>query len=66
MAKGESGVRTMPEWDRFPSINTRLAAPIDRTQLEGRYPRKKTRTMGPVSLMAVYACERALTRRASA
>jgi 3-oxoacyl-[acyl-carrier-protein] synthase II len=61
MAKGESGVRTMTEWDRFPSINTRLAAPVDRTQLEGRYPRKSTRTMGPLSLMAVHASERALT-----
>ena len=41
MAKGESGVRTMHEWDRFQSINTRLAAPVGRTRLEGRYPRKK-------------------------
>ena len=60
MMRGESGVRTMAEWDRYPDINTRLAAPIVDFSIQGRYPRKSTRTMGPVSLMAVYATERAL------
>ncbi|WP_376962918.1 beta-ketoacyl-ACP synthase [Azospirillum sp. A26] len=60
MAKGESAVRTMGEWDRFHGINTRLAAPVTGFSVENRYPRKKTRTMGPVSKMAVYATEKAL------
>ena len=29
LAAGETAVRRMPEWDRFPSLNTRLAAPVD-------------------------------------
>ena len=60
MAKGETAVRRMAEWDRFHGINTRLAAPVTGFSVENRYPRKKTRTMGPVSRMAVYATEKAL------
>jgi len=60
MLKGETAVRTMNEWGRFSGINTRLAAPVLGFSIEDRYPRKKTRTMGPVSQMAVYATERAL------
>ncbi|AIB12472.1 3-oxoacyl-ACP synthase [Azospirillum argentinense] len=60
MAKGETAVRTMAEWDRFHGINTRLAAPVTGFSVDDRYPRKKTRTMGPVSRMAVYATEKAL------
>jgi len=60
MVKGETGVRRMPEWDRFHGISTRLAAPVDGFDVEERYERKKLRTMGRVSQMAVYATERAL------
>ncbi|HYD67590.1 beta-ketoacyl-ACP synthase [Azospirillum sp.] len=60
MARGETAVRTMAEWDRYEGINTRLAAPVVDFSVDDRYPRKKTRTMGPVSRMAVYATERAL------
>jgi 3-oxoacyl-[acyl-carrier-protein] synthase II len=60
MLKSETAVRTMKEWDRFSGINTRLAAPVLGFSIEDRYPRKKTRTMGPVSQMAVHATERAL------
>jgi 3-oxoacyl-[acyl-carrier-protein] synthase II len=60
MDRGETGIRTMSEWDRFHGINTRLAGPVARDVLDNRYPRKKTRTMGPVSRMAVFATERAL------
>jgi 3-oxoacyl-[acyl-carrier-protein] synthase II len=57
---GRTAVRRMPDWDRYDGLNTRLAAPIaDRTRSD-RYPRKKTRTMGPVALMAVQATEQAL------
>jgi 3-oxoacyl-[acyl-carrier-protein] synthase II len=50
----------MPEWDRYTDINTRIAAPVDGFNIADRYPRKKTRTMGRVSMMAVYASEQAL------
>src|SRR5262245_64561615 len=60
MLKGETAVRTMSEWDRFSGINTRLAAPVPGFSLEDHYPRKKSRTMGPVSRMAAHATERAL------
>lgn len=59
-AEGRTGVRFMPEWDRYTDINTRIAAPIDNFSIGDRYPRKKTRTMGRVSMMAVYASEQAL------
>jgi 3-oxoacyl-[acyl-carrier-protein] synthase II len=59
-AEGRTGVRFMPEWDRYTDINTRIAAPVDGFTGGERYPRKKTRTMGRVSMMAVYASEQAL------
>jgi 3-oxoacyl-[acyl-carrier-protein] synthase II len=59
-AAGRTGIRRMPEWDRFSGVNTRLAAPIIDFSVEQRYPRKKLRTMGRVSCLAVYATERAL------
>lgn len=60
MAAGETGVRRMPEWERFHSLNTRLGAPVDGFSVEDRYGRKQLRTMGPVARMAVYASELAL------
>ena len=45
---GKTGVRRMPEWDRYRTLNTRLAAPIDGFDVSSRYDRKKLRTMGPV------------------
>jgi 3-oxoacyl-[acyl-carrier-protein] synthase II len=59
-AEGRTAVRYMEAWERFHGINTRLAAPIPGFSVEDRYPRKKLRTMGRVSQMAVYATERAL------
>jgi 3-oxoacyl-[acyl-carrier-protein] synthase II len=56
----KTAVRPMPEWDRFPTLNTRLAAPINGFDVSRRYDRKKLRTMGAVSRMAAYATERAL------
>lgn len=60
LKRGESAIRRM-EWDRFEGINTRLAAPVQGFDVEGRWPRKKTRTMGTVAKMAVYATEEALS-----
>ena len=60
MLKGKTGIRQMPEWSDIEGMNTELGAPIQELSLEGRWPRKKTRTMGLVSLYAVYATEKAL------
>ena len=51
-------VRRMNEWDRYEKMNTRLAAPIEYALPE--YPRKKTRSMGRVALLALTATESAM------
>ncbi len=61
LARGETAIRYLPEWERFSGINTRLAAPVVGFSVDDLYPRKKTRTMGPVAKMAVRATELALT-----
>ncbi|MET0287516.1 MAG: beta-ketoacyl-ACP synthase [Polyangiales bacterium] len=48
----------MPEWSDVQHLTTRLGAPIKNLALD--YPRKKTRTMGRVSLLSLYATEHAL------
>src|ERR1700743_2028446 len=50
----------MESWEPYDGINTRLAAPIIGFSATDLYPRKKTRTMGQVAGMAVFATERAL------
>ncbi|WP_206951588.1 beta-ketoacyl-ACP synthase [Trinickia acidisoli] len=57
---GRNAVRRMPEWDYFSSLHTRLACPLPSFQVPPEYPRKKTRSMGPVSMYAVRASELAL------
>lgn len=57
---GRNAVRVMPDWDRYPELNTRLAAPIPDFQIPEHWTRKQLRSMGRVSQMAVYASERAL------
>ncbi|GIU51883.1 MULTISPECIES: beta-ketoacyl-ACP synthase [Shewanella] len=53
-------VVTMDEWDKYPSLNTRLAAPITDFEQPKHYSRKKIRSMGRVSIMATRASEVAL------
>jgi 3-oxoacyl-[acyl-carrier-protein] synthase II len=60
MIKRETAIRTMTEWGRFSGLNTKLGAPATPFEIDNRFSRKKTRTMGPVSRMAVYATDRAL------
>ena len=60
LAAGRTAIRRMEEWERFTGVNTRLAAPVLGFEAPRHYPRKKTRTMGPVALMAVRASECAL------
>jgi 3-oxoacyl-[acyl-carrier-protein] synthase II len=60
LIQGKTATRYMSTWEKYTGVNTRLAAPIEGFSVEGRYPRKKARTMGPVALMSVFATERAL------
>ncbi|WP_321884023.1 beta-ketoacyl-ACP synthase [Burkholderia cepacia] len=57
---GRNAVRYMPEWDCYEALHTRLACPLPAFELPRTYPRKKTRSMGPVSMYAVRASELAL------
>jgi 3-oxoacyl-[acyl-carrier-protein] synthase II len=55
-----SGVSRVPEWDAYKGLATRLAAPVVPFSVPSHYPRKKTRSMGRVSLLAARASELAL------
>ncbi|WP_414444807.1 beta-ketoacyl-ACP synthase [Burkholderia sp. 22PA0106] len=57
---GRNAVRRMADWDRFESLHTRLACPLPGFAPPAHYPRKKTRSMGPVAMYAVRASELAL------
>ncbi|WP_445772450.1 beta-ketoacyl-ACP synthase [Shewanella sp.] len=59
LAKHNCVIR-MDEWDRYPDLNTRLAAPVRDFAIPLHYSRKKIRSMGRVSLMATRASELAL------
>ena len=57
----KNAVKRMPEWDRHGELlHTRLAAPIAGFEPQAHYPRKMTRSMGRVSLLALRASELAL------
>jgi 3-oxoacyl-[acyl-carrier-protein] synthase II len=60
LAEGKTGIRYMPEWDKFSDFNTRLAAPVVDFEKPAHFNRKLTRSMGRVSLMATCATENAL------
>ena len=60
LKSGVNAVRRMPEWDYFESLHTRLACPLPQFVTPAHYPRKKTRSMGPVSTYSVRASELAL------
>jgi 3-oxoacyl-[acyl-carrier-protein] synthase II len=55
------GIVQMPQWDAVKGLETRLAAPAGSVDLS-KLPRKKTRTMGRVSLLSVYASDRAIAQ----
>jgi 3-oxoacyl-[acyl-carrier-protein] synthase II len=54
------GIVEMKDWGFADELQTRLAGKISDLELEGRWNRKKVRTMGRVSLLATYATERAI------
>lgn len=60
LSEGKTGIRYMPEWDRFSDFNTRLAAPVPDFEKPAHFSRKLTRSMGRVALMATAATEIAL------
>ena len=53
------GIKYMQEWEHYDGLNTRLGAPADFEKPE-HYTRKRTRSMGRVSLMSVITAEEAL------
>jgi 3-oxoacyl-[acyl-carrier-protein] synthase II len=59
LREGRHGIVTMPEWAEIQGLSTRLAGIAKDVPFNG-YPRKKTRSMGRVALLATYATERAL------
>jgi len=55
-----SGIRYIPEWEKYNGLLTRLAGPVENFSLPAHYTRKNTRSMGRVSLLATRATELAL------
>ncbi len=55
-----SGIKAMPEWDRYRDINTRLAGPVPDFTAPAHFSRKALRTMGRVALLGTRASELAL------
>ncbi len=51
-------IKYMPEWEKYQGMNTRLASPVDFKAPD--FPRKKTRGMGRIALMAVTSADNAL------
>jgi 3-oxoacyl-[acyl-carrier-protein] synthase II len=57
---GRSGVAVAPELGDYEAMATRLAAKVEGFEAPSHWPRKHTRTMGRVSLLATRATEIAL------
>ncbi len=60
LRSGVSGVSCLPEWSVYEGLETRLAAAVADFEPPAHWPRKKTRTMGRVALLAARATEEAL------
>lgn len=56
----ENAVQMLPELEQYKGLNSHLASPVQGFSLPAHYTRKVLRTMGPVSVMAVYSAEKAL------
>jgi 3-oxoacyl-[acyl-carrier-protein] synthase II len=57
---GKNRIQHMEAWDKYDGLNTRLGGPVTNFEIPEHYTRKKTRSMGRVSLMATSASENAL------
>ena len=58
LRKRTNGIVSMPGWQQYQGLWTRLAGTVK--DLEFGFSRKRVRTMGRVSLLALHACEQAL------
>ena len=61
LASYRNAVRYMPEWERYPDLNTRLGAPVTDFETPARWTRKQLRSLGRVSRLCVAAAEDALS-----
>ncbi len=57
---GVSGIRYMPDWERYKNMSTKLGGPVLDFETPAHYTRKQTRAMGRVALLATRASELAL------
>ncbi len=57
---GRSGIRHIDDWTKYDGLNTNLGGPIEDFEVPGHYTRKRTRSMGRVSLFSTTTTERAL------
>jgi 3-oxoacyl-[acyl-carrier-protein] synthase II len=57
---GRNAVARIPAWSHFDGLHTQLGAPVTHFEVPAGYPRRKTRAMGRVSMLAVRASEMAL------
>lgn len=55
-----SGIRSIPEWNDFMDLNTRLGSEVAPFELPSHYNRKTMRSMGRVALLSTRASELAL------
>lgn len=60
MEEGRSGIRRIEAWKEYDGLHTCLGAPVMDFEPPEHFTRKRTRTMGRVSLMATRASELAL------
>ncbi len=58
----KTGVIRMPDWDRYPNVNTRLAAPLLDFKMPAQFHRRHTRSMGKVAMLAVAVTETVLEK----
>ncbi len=59
ISKGQSTVRYMEGWDQYEGLRSQVAAPVTMRD-EKKIPRRKRRSMSPMSIFAVQASEQAL------
>lgn len=59
LRSGRSGVRTMPAWEAWKDLHTRVGATVENLD-ERAIPRESRRSMGRVAMLAAAAAEQAL------
>lgn len=56
----KNGVQHIDSWEEYDGLNTKLGAPVENFEAPASFTRKRTRTMGRVSMLATAASEKAL------